>query len=82
MSAVYKCRLVFRYNNKKECTLINSALNIDNYQFVMTKIDNKKLVSDITSRSISSLLHTLEDYLNCVNVAEKVAKVNNGSPQL
>lgn len=71
MSALYKCRLVFRYSNKKECSLIDSALGVDNYQFVITKIDNKKLVSDITSHSISSLLHTLEDYLICVNVAEK-----------
>lgn len=82
MTVEYKCKLVFRYSSKRACTLINKALSIDNYQFVMTKIDNKKLVSDITSRSISSLLHTLEDYLNCVNVAEKVAKINNGSQRL
>ena len=40
--------------------------------FVSSKINGKKLEAEIMATSVSSLLHTLDDYLACVSVAIKV----------
>ena len=45
--------------------------------FVKQWRDDKKLSAHIESKSVSSLLHTLDDYLACVSVAEKIVVGKN-----
>jgi hypothetical protein len=68
------CRLVFKYEQLGEqaITIIERALRTDNYQFVKTRVKGKKLYAEIKSRTIQSLHHTLEDYLTCLALAEKL----------
>jgi len=40
------------------------------------EFDNKKIIANISSTSIGSILHTLDDYLACISVAEKIAQSN------
>ncbi len=51
---------------------IRNALEVDNYRFIQTDVDNDRLVVDMKSESVMSLLHTLEDYLSCLGTAENV----------
>ena len=51
---------------------IRDSLEVDNYKFVETKLENDTLVTVIESESIMSLLHTTEDYLSCLTTAESV----------
>ncbi len=66
------CRLEFSYETEKEAEAIVKAVEVDNYQFVKTTLEGKKVISDVEARSISSLIHTLDDFLACVGVAERV----------
>lgn len=51
---------------------IRDSLEVDNYKFIETKLENDTLVTIIQSDSIMSLLHTTEDYLSCLTTAENV----------
>ena len=48
------------------------ALEPDNEGFVRTRLDGRMLLAEAEARSIPALLHTLDDYLACLGVAEVV----------
>ena len=68
------CKLEFGYASIEEAKAIAKAVEVDNYQFVDTRLDGKRIISKIESESIPSLIHTLDDFLACVGVAEKIMK--------
>jgi hypothetical protein len=69
-----KCQLEFDYESEDEAKAVAKAVEVDNYQFVSISLKGKKLISIAESESIPSLIHTLDDFLACVGVAEKVVK--------
>ena len=68
------CKLEFDYGSEEEAQAVLKAVEVDNYEFVKTTLEGKRLLSVVESESISSLIHTLDDYLACVSVAERVVK--------
>ena len=68
------CKLEFTYGSEEEAEAVVKAVEVDNYQFVKTMVEGKKLLSTVESESIPSLIHTLDDFLACVGVAERVVK--------
>jgi len=68
------CKLEFEYESEKDAEAIAKSVEVDNYQFVKTTLDGKRIISITESESIPSLIHTLDDYLACVSVAEKVVE--------
>ena len=69
-----RVELEFEYVSEKEAEAVAKAVEVDNYQFVNTKVDGKKIISVVESESIPSMIHTLDDFLACVSVAERVVK--------
>ena len=66
------CDVVIRYDDAKKTNNVLKSIEIDNFDFVKSEIKENRLEVHIESKSISSLLHTLDDYLACVSVAEKI----------
>ena len=66
------CKLEIDFKDKKIAKKVLESIKVDDYGFVESKIDKTVLIANIKSKSISSLLHTVDDYLSCVSVAEKV----------
>ena len=66
------CDIILGYDDAGKAKKILQSIEVDNLDFVESKIKDKKLEAHIESKSVSSLLHTLDDYLACVSVAEKV----------
>ncbi len=66
------CNVVIEYDNVKKTETVLKSIEVDNLGFVKSQINGKHLEAHIESKSISSLLHTLDDYLACVSVAEKI----------
>ena len=60
------------YDNENKVKTVLKAVEVDNFDFVRARIDGKQLIAHIESKSVSSLLHTLDDYLACISVASKV----------
>ena len=69
-----KCNLKINYNDIKETNNILNSIEIDNLNFVKSIIKDKTLITYIESNSISSLIQTLDDYLSCLSIAEKIIK--------
>jgi hypothetical protein len=70
----FTCTLELEYEDESTAKAVSKAVEVDNYQFVESILEGNKIISKVKSESISSLIHTLDDYLACVTVAERVAK--------
>jgi len=68
------CDVNIEYDDVKKAKTILKSIDVDNLNFVKSQINGKKLETHIECNSVSSLIHTLDDYLACVSVAEKVIK--------
>ena len=66
------CEIDIEYESKKKAEAVNSSIEVDNFDFVKSTVSGKKLNAKIESDSVSSLIHTIDDYLACVSVAEKM----------
>ena len=70
------CDVVIEYDDVKKAENILRSIEVDNFDFIKSQINGKQLEAHIESKSISSLLHTLDDYLACVSVADKIVDKN------
>ena len=66
------CDIVIEFDDAEKVKTVLRSIEVDNFDFLKSKANGKKLEAHITARSVSSLLHTLDDYLACVSVAMKV----------
>lgn len=66
------CTLQLDYTSKSVAEKILKSVKVDDPSFVTSTIEKNTLKASIHSTSVSSLLHTLDDYLACISVAEKI----------
>ena len=66
------CNLSIEYDDSRKAEKILRSIKVDDFDFVTSKVHDKRLEAEIKSKSVSSLLHTLDDYLACISVAEKI----------
>lgn len=76
------CQLTFSYDSEEEARKILSSVQTDNADFVKTHLEGTSFVSEISASGLMSLLHTLNDYLSCLAVAEEIIrkKLRTDSP--
>ncbi len=68
------CDIKLECSTKKEAETIKQALTVDDDIFVESRVNDTIIDAHIHAENLSSLLHTLDDYLACASVAEKVIK--------
>jgi tRNA threonylcarbamoyladenosine modification (KEOPS) complex Pcc1 subunit len=68
------CKILLQFSSEEQAQKIQQTVSIDDGSFVSSKINNNTLEASIKSNSLSSFLHTLDDYLACITVAENVMK--------
>jgi tRNA threonylcarbamoyladenosine modification (KEOPS) complex Pcc1 subunit len=66
------CEIKIEFDNEEIVKTVLRSVSVDDFNFIKSKISGKSLQAHIKSNSISSLLHTLDDYLACVSVASKI----------
>ncbi len=66
------CDVVIDFDDEEKVETILKSIKVDDFSFVESKINGRKLKAKIKAKSISSLIHTLDDYLACVSVAMKI----------
>jgi aspartokinase-like uncharacterized kinase len=69
------CTLEFVYPDEKKAQHILRTVDVDNYGYVEAVVEGSKLISKIEAKNLKSLLHTLDDYLSCITIAEKMGQV-------
>jgi tRNA threonylcarbamoyladenosine modification (KEOPS) complex Pcc1 subunit len=72
-----KCELTFEYRSPKEAELIAQAVKLDNPEFITLEIKGNTIHSTIKTSTINSMIHTLDDYLACLALAEKIVEKKN-----
>lgn len=66
------CKLEIDFNSTEKAENVFKSIKVDDFNFVSSQVISKKLEAKIEANSISSLLHTIDDYLACISVAEKI----------
>ena len=66
------CDIKIEFENQEIVKKILKSVKVDDLNFIKSKISGKNLEAHIKSNSISSLLHTLDDYLACLTIASKI----------
>ena len=68
------CTITLEFENAQKAKKVLQSIQADDQGFVKSTVKGKILEATIESRSVSSLLHTLDDYLACVSVAADIVK--------
>lgn len=67
-----RCKLELNYSDARSAEIIYRSVKVDDERFVKSSLDGNKLIAEIETDSTGSLLHTLDDYLACISIAEKI----------
>ncbi len=70
-----KCRLLLEYESSDEAEQIEKSLKPDNESFITTHTTENIVEVETEGNSIPSLLHTMNDFLSCLSVAERTIEV-------
>ena len=71
-----ECSIELEFDSESIAKNVLKAVEVDDFDFVKSKIKGKKLYSRIESNSLTSMIHTMDDYLACVNIASKIVDKN------
>jgi len=71
-----KCRVTIDFTDGKNAQKILKSIEQDNLGYVKTKVISNKIIAEIQTDSIPSMINTLDDYLACINVADKIVDKN------
>ena len=66
------CKIQIEFDSEKKVKTVLKSIEVDDFEFVESKANSKILEATINAKSVSSLLHTLDDYLSCISVAVNV----------
>ncbi|MBN1280236.1 MAG: hypothetical protein JXA00_01160 [Candidatus Thermoplasmatota archaeon] len=67
-----ECTLMLKFKDAATAKKVLQSLKADDEGFVHSTLKGKTLQAVVKSTSVASLLHTLDDYLACVSVADDV----------
>jgi tRNA threonylcarbamoyladenosine modification (KEOPS) complex Pcc1 subunit len=74
-----QCVIELDYNDKDEAEKVARSISMDNGLYAQAEVRGNKLVLVASATSSASMLHTLEDLLSCVKVADEMVKGVEGS---
>ncbi|MBN1678487.1 MAG: hypothetical protein JW880_08115 [Candidatus Thermoplasmatota archaeon] len=67
-----RCTLVLEFASPLEAEKVHRSVELDNQGYIETRVVGNAIHAEMTAVSLNSLLHTLDDFLACASVAEKV----------
>jgi hypothetical protein len=68
------CVLEFEYGDEATARAVHGALAPDNAPHVRARVEGSRVIAEAEAQTPMSLLHTVEDYLACLAVAEKAVQ--------
>jgi len=69
-----RCRIELEYPSNEEAERIQKSIELDNDEHLKSDARDNLIVAVAEASSLGSLLHTLDDFLSCVSVAEAVVR--------
>ena len=74
-----QCVIELDYESKEEAERVARSISLDNGLYAQAEVRGSQLVLTASATSAPSMLHTLEDLLSCVRVADEMVKGVEGS---
>jgi len=68
------CVLSVEFVSETQARRVLESVRLDDEGFVRSTVVGHRLEARMTASSVPSLLHTLDDYLACVSVAEGILR--------
>jgi len=68
------CTVTLEFESPEKAKKVLRSVQTDDQGFVKSTLKGKTLEAVVDAKSIASLLHTLDDYLACVSVADEIVK--------
>lgn len=66
------CSLSLEFGSETEAERVHKSVDLDNDGYLTTKVDGRMILAHIEADSLKSLLHTLDDFLACLGVADRI----------
>jgi tRNA threonylcarbamoyladenosine modification (KEOPS) complex Pcc1 subunit len=68
------CRIVIEYPDERAAIKVLRAIEQDNGSHASSHVEGRELILQASARSESSMVHTLDDLLSCVKVADEMIR--------
>ncbi|MDD1756559.1 MAG: hypothetical protein LUQ39_06975 [Methanomassiliicoccales archaeon] len=68
------CRIELEYESEEQARNVASSISLDNGKYASTEVVGRRLIITSSAPSAPSMLHTLEDLMACLKVADQVVK--------
>ena len=69
---VVRCKIDIEYPSEDVARDVHRSVQLDNEGYVRTDVKGNVIHVEADASSLSSLIHTLDDLLSCVGVAERI----------
>ncbi|MGM0405753.1 MAG: KEOPS complex subunit Pcc1 [Thermoplasmatota archaeon] len=69
--SIITCKVILEYDDQKSAEVIASSVSPDNEDYVELKVKGSKIECFTEAETPKKLLHTLDDFLACVTIAEE-----------
>ncbi len=67
-----KCEILLEFPSDDAAAKVLRSVESDNGEYVGARLARNTIAVSIESESLNSLLHTLDDFLACVSVSQKI----------
>ncbi len=68
------CKLKLEYKDEETASMIAKSIEPDNEDYVDMTVENSTIFCSIEAEKPLELLHTVDDFLSCLTVAEENQK--------
>lgn len=66
------CSLRLEFASQEQVEKVHCSVEMDNQGYLTSRTEGNAVVAEIRADSLMSLLHTLDDFLACTSVAERI----------
>jgi hypothetical protein len=77
-----ECRIELEYESERQAKNVASAISLDNGEYASTEVAGRRLIITSKAPTAPSMLHTIEDLMACLKVADQVVKGEADSSDL
>jgi tRNA threonylcarbamoyladenosine modification (KEOPS) complex Pcc1 subunit len=68
------CTFTLEYDTPEEAKEIAAALQPDSQGYLNIEVNGSTVTAIAQAKTVPSMLHTINDFLSCLSVAEKIGK--------
>jgi len=68
------CTFTLEYDSAEEAEVIAAALQPDSQGYLDIEVDDCIVTAITQAETVPSMMHTINDFLSCLSVAEKIGK--------